>query len=206
MSSPPIHRDRIPLDEGLLCEGVRVPLPPAGPARRILARLVDGFVQVLLAGAVLGGVGTAVQNLEPATRAMTSARVGAILLAALAILATTWLYLVAFEALWKGSTPGKHLLGIAVVLADGRPPDLPAVVIRNLLRALDLLPAFGLVGLVAVVTDPLHRRVGDRVAGTRVVNLEPFARVRGDPEIRRWPLRGRSDPRAPEPRPPNAPA
>ncbi len=156
----------------LLEEGGRLDIRPAGLATRLVARAVDGLCQVILAGACLLLPAMVVERMAADTQAEATARVVLLVLAVLGILASAWLYPVLFELLWQGQTPGKRMLGLAVTDDQGRAPGAAAVVIRNLMLLVDLLPALGLVGLVAASLDPRHRRLGDMVAGTMVIERE----------------------------------
>lgn len=86
----------------------------------------------------------------------------------LAFLAAMFLYFVLLEGL-IGATLGKRALGLRVVGDDGRPPGLSRAVVRNLLRAVDSLPAFGILAAVLITSSDDRTRLGDRVAGTWVV-------------------------------------
>jgi uncharacterized RDD family membrane protein YckC len=61
---------------------------------------------------------------------------------------------------------GKLLLGLRVVTIDGRKPTPGAIVVRNLLRIVDLTLYFP---LFMILYSPLRQRVGDIAAGTVVV-------------------------------------
>jgi hypothetical protein len=76
------------------------------------------------------------------------------------------------EVFFKGQTPGKKLVGIRVVRADGSPVGLFESAVRNLLRFVDFLPAFYPVGLVTMLIDRQNRRLGDLAAGTVLVRVE----------------------------------
>jgi len=80
------------------------------------------------------------------------------------------LYFILLEGL-AGATLGKLAVGIRVISLDGGKPGLKRSLIRNLLRAVDSLPAFNIVGMVLIIKSPERARFGDRVAGTRVVHL-----------------------------------
>ena len=68
-----------------------------------------------------------------------------------------------------GCSPGKALLGVRVVRADGSSPGLLRSFLRVAAWAIDGL-AIGLpVGLWLVILTKGHRRVGDFIAGTYVV-------------------------------------
>ena len=64
-----------------------------------------------------------------------------------------------------GRTLGKKALKIRVVTAEGGTPGPGALLIRNLVRTLDLV-----IGVVMMAIDPLSRRLGDRLAGTLVIH------------------------------------
>ena len=60
-------------------------------------------------------------------------------------------------------------LGLRVVTDGGNRPGLARSALRNILRLVDGLPAFNIVGVVLILRSPERARFGDRVAGTRVV-------------------------------------
>ena len=78
------------------------------------------------------------------------------------------LYFVLLEGL-VGATLGKWVLGLRVVGADGRRPGLGRAALRNLLRLVDGLPVFNVVGVILILTSPERARFGDRIADTRVI-------------------------------------
>lgn len=92
------------------------------------------------------------------------------------LFAIEWLYPVLFEVLWRGQTPGKKALGIAVINDDLTPVTLGTSMIRNLLRTVDFLPFFYLAGLVAMVSNRRFQRLGDLAAGTLVISLRESRR------------------------------
>jgi uncharacterized RDD family membrane protein YckC len=72
------------------------------------------------------------------------------------------------EAAW-GRTVGKRVCDLRVVRADGRPIGAGASFMRNVLRAVDFLPAFYVVATIVVWLTPRNQRVGDLAARTVVV-------------------------------------
>lgn len=72
---------------------------------------------------------------------------------------------------WKiGGTLGKLATGMRVVKTTGEPLDLKASLIRNVIRIVDLLPFFYLVGAISIWNSKTKQRVGDRLAKTVVVS------------------------------------
>lgn len=71
---------------------------------------------------------------------------------------------------WRGngSTPGKRKIEARVVMAGGHRLTTHAVLVRNLLRPLDVIPLLWVVPLI----DGQCRRLGDLLAGTLVVRQE----------------------------------
>ena len=145
-----------------LPEGVVFSLPLAGPATRFLAWLID-LVFTLVAILAINRVVGLLLSLAPDVQGGVSV----VLLFAVPIL-----YGVVFEGCWRGQTPGKRLLRLRVMDAGGLRLDLRQVIIRNLLRAVDLLPWLYVVGGVACLATRRAQRLGDLAADTVVVRAE----------------------------------
>jgi uncharacterized RDD family membrane protein YckC len=77
-------------------------------------------------------------------------------------------YFVVLEGVF-GRTIGKWCLGLRVVKKDGAKPGLLRALVRNVLRFVDGLPAFSILGAILILTSSNRTRIGDRIAGTRVV-------------------------------------
>jgi uncharacterized RDD family membrane protein YckC len=73
------------------------------------------------------------------------------------------------EWLWRGQTVGKRLLRLRVVDAYGMRLQFSQIVIRNLLRFVDMLPAFYLVGGITTFLNARTQRLGDLAANTVVI-------------------------------------
>jgi len=140
-------------------EGIELTLRLAGPVPRALAWSIDFLLRaavvliVQLIAALFGRAG-----------------IGVVLIAAFF---AEWLLPAWFEARWGGQTPGKRMLGIAVLNDDGTPLRWPGALTRNLLRAADFLPFFYGVGLIAMLVNRDFKRLGDLAAGTVVVYRAP---------------------------------
>ncbi len=77
--------------------------------------------------------------------------------------------------LLTGRSLGKMVCGLRVVTLDGQKPGPGAIILRNVLRFVDLVMFFT---LFMILYSPLRQRVGDIAAGTVVVrsnraNIEP---------------------------------
>jgi len=94
--------------------------------------------------------------------------VGAIIIGSTGFLAFTVYYVIA-EMLTGGQSPGKRMAGLRVVGIDGRPLTFLQSALRNIIRAVDMIPFFYTVGLIAVFASRRAQRLGDMVAGTMVV-------------------------------------
>ena len=82
-------------------------------------------------------------------------------------------YFILLEWLWNGQTPGKRLLHIRVIKQGGYALRFFDTLLRNLLRVVDFLPLFYGVGLTSLLLTRDSQRLGDLVAGTLVVYMEP---------------------------------
>jgi len=88
------------------------------------------------------------------------------------------IYFIFFEMTMGGRSPGKAILKLQVLGDSGRPPRLRQSIARNLLRAVDTLPASYVVGLIAIAISPKAKRLGDLAAGTIVVRADRPAKPR----------------------------
>ena len=77
-------------------------------------------------------------------------------------------YLILMEA-YIGWTVGKKIMGLRVVDSTGNKIGILKALIRNLLRLVDGLPAFYILGIVLIATSIRGQRFGDRIAKTYVV-------------------------------------
>lgn len=145
-------------------EGVVFGYQIAGIGSRFMAALIDTFVLSALLLAFACGL-TAMSGVafnSGLDSWMTA-------LSVLFIFALTWGYYVFFELVWNGQTPGKRRVGLRVIRADGTPITLVDSLIRNLVRVIDFLPLYYVVGLVTMFSNAQARRLGDFAAGTLVV-------------------------------------
>lgn len=80
-------------------------------------------------------------------------------------------YGIGFEWFKNGQTIGKRVLRLRVIDLQGLRMKPSQVVIRNLLRFVDMLPVFYLVGGLACVINRRGQRLGDLAANTIVVRI-----------------------------------
>jgi uncharacterized RDD family membrane protein YckC len=137
-------------------EGVSLELTLAGLGSRAVAGGLDLVFKGLLVGLLLVVVVAAV-----------GAGGVAVLLPAAVL--TMLLYDVLFETLGGGRTIGKRMGGLRVVRSSGRPVDLVASMIRNVLRLVDGMPFTYLPTIVSIVVTQRNQRPGDLAADTVVI-------------------------------------
>ncbi len=136
-------------------EGVELPLTCAGFYVRSIAWLLDALIQWVL----LFLLGIALPSLG-------DFGMGLFLIAVFII---NWFYPVLFEVYMHGQTPGKKVMKIQVLLMDGTLINWGASMLRNLLRTVDFLPSFYILGFISMLFSKDFRRLGDLAADTIVV-------------------------------------
>jgi uncharacterized RDD family membrane protein YckC len=136
-------------------EGILLELRPAGISARFYAFALDWLIRlvVIYAAAIvtrlMGGVGVAFW--------------------VILLFLLEWFYPVVFELGRSGSTPGKQVFGLKVVMDTGLPVTPAASFTRNLLRVADFMPlAYGF-AIVSMLLRTDGKRLGDIAAATLVV-------------------------------------
>ena len=159
-------------------ELVGIELPLAGIGSRCVALLVDSVVQGFTLAALVVLILLLVAALPRVSSTQHAARLGdpakwAIAVVILIPFLLQWGYFTLFEAFWHGQTPGKRLLHLRVIQQSGRPIGLFESMGRNLIRIIDMVPGFYLIGALCIFTTRRQQRLGDMVAGTLVVHSVP---------------------------------
>jgi uncharacterized RDD family membrane protein YckC len=135
-------------------EGIAIAIRPAGFAVRCAAFLIDAFIRVcilLTVGSLLARVG--------------HFGFGPIFIV---VFIVNWLYPIIFELSAAAATPGKRLMGLQVMMANGLPVTPAGCFTRNLMRAVDLLPSMYAFAIVLMLLRRDARRLGDLAGGTLV--------------------------------------
>ncbi len=157
-------------------EQVSIRFPLAGIGSRFLAILIDTLLQ---AAAYVALVLIFILVISAAPKSSTTGELSHSgekwLIAGLILFhfLMYWGYFTLFEAFWNGQTPGKKLFRIRVIQDSGRQITFFESMIRNLIRIVDLLPSFYLVGIIAMACNRQHKRLGDLAAGTLIVHERP---------------------------------
>jgi uncharacterized RDD family membrane protein YckC len=145
--------------------GVDMSLRIAGPGTRSYAFLIDWQIR-LLSALVLILVALPIRMLPGAPRSWAhSVWDAALVLAALVY----FLYHPVLEVLMRGHTPGKRRAGARIVTVEGATPTTGSLLMRNLFRLIDSMPAFYAVGLGCCLVTDKRVRLGDLAAGTVLV-------------------------------------
>ena len=140
-------------------EGVVFALQLASPVTRFLAWAID----MACISAVMTILGIALHLLDLISIDFSRA------VSVLVYFAVQIGYGLFCEWLWRGQTLGKRLLRLRVVDAYGMRLQFSQIVIRNLLRFVDMLPVFYLVGGIATLINSRTQRLGDLAANTVVI-------------------------------------
>jgi uncharacterized RDD family membrane protein YckC len=150
MVTPPVD-NRISIETP---EGVEFVVDAAGPLPRILAAAFDmtlrSIAYMFLASllGMLGDMGTG--------------------LLFICVFTIEWGYPIYFEMYHRGQTPGKMMMKLQTLHADGTPISWQGSILRNLLRVADFLPFGYVAGVVSMVMTGKFQRLGDLAADTIV--------------------------------------
>ena len=139
-------------------EGIEFSLQLAGPITRFLAWAVDLatiIAMISILNVVFGILGVLSRDLA------TAANIIGFFFVSIG-------YGIITEWYWHGQTLGKKLLRLRVMDAQGLRLQFSQIVIRNLLRFVDSLPALYLVGGLVCLCNRRVQRLGDFAANTIV--------------------------------------
>jgi uncharacterized RDD family membrane protein YckC len=133
-----------------------IQIAPLG--RRLLAGTIDALP-------ILGMMFYLAWRMQPTESTDMQTLAASIQIPLLIATAVYVLHTLICEMIW-GWSIGKRICGLRVTMIDGSPPTTQAIVLRNLLRVIDVAMFFP---LVLVFISPLRQRVGDLAGETIVV-------------------------------------
>ncbi len=147
-------------------EGITFALPLAGPVIRFLAWVIDFACLMAISTAIHMGIQvTQIVSFDFGQAA-----------AILSYFVVSTGYGIFCEWYYKGQTVGKRFMSVRVMDVQGLRLRFSQIVIRNLLRFIDSLPACYLVGGLSCLLSPKSQRLGDLAANTIVTRDPRLAR------------------------------
>ncbi len=147
-------------------EGITFALSLAGPVARFLAWVIDfACIFVIMTAIHMGIQMTQMVSFDFAQAA-----------AILSYFAVSIGYGILCEWYYKGQTVGKRLMSLRVMDVQGLRLQFSQIVIRNLMRFIDSLPACYLVGGLSCLLSPKSQRLGDLASNTIVTRESKIPR------------------------------
>jgi uncharacterized RDD family membrane protein YckC len=156
-------------------EAVHLDVRVARLGSRVLAKLIDAAVQVVLAGVLTLGL-LLLLGLLSAFGAIAFEASLIEVTSIVAVVASFVGYPVLAETVTRGRTLGKSILGLRVVRDDGGPITFRQALARGLVGlaiewpGLLLAPLTWLATIWAMLASPQSKRIGDHFAGTVVIH------------------------------------
>jgi uncharacterized RDD family membrane protein YckC len=143
-------------------QGFEFELEIAGLGARAYAFTIDWHIRILVA--LLWALATLlIINLFSLGNQWT------LFLCILPATAFYFLYHPVLEIFMQGNTPGKRKANVRVVTVTGDVPGTGEILVRNLMRMVDSMPVFYIVGITVCLFTKEQRRIGDLAAGTLLV-------------------------------------
>lgn len=158
-------------------EGVEIRQDLAGAGSRAAAAVVDG----LIFGVVAAVLGLAIVLAASFGGGALEGFLLGLYVGGIALLGIAYPFV--WHVLQNGQTPGKKLVGVRVLSADGSPARTMQHLLRSLILIVDILPVPVPLGLVLAAVMPRHTRLGDLAAGTLVLRVPDAESVLVEP----WP-------------------
>lgn len=141
-------------------EGIEFSMPIADPLSRALAVLIDFGIKITVS--LLFALIVVLASSLLADLAYAIWLIGGF--------AIYLLYPVFFEWYWRGQTPGKRMLKLRVVDASGLNLTFSQILVRNLVRLVDMMPGGYMIGGCFALFTRQGQRLGDIAAGTVVIS------------------------------------
>ncbi|WP_222983755.1 RDD family protein [Flagellimonas meishanensis] len=86
-------------------------------------------------------------------------------------------YSLLMHSLFNGQTVGKMLMKMRVVRLDGTPVHWSNLLVRWMLRLVDIWLFLGSIGILSILFSEKRQRIGDAAAGTVVISTKQRAKV-----------------------------
>ncbi|NDV44929.1 RDD family protein [Flagellimonas sediminis] len=139
-----------------------------GLGERIVAFLIDGLILYMYTYLV-----SVISNIIGFIYEDTWTQRG---LAALIFLPAMF-YSLLMHSLFNGQTVGKMLMKMRVVRLDGTPVHWSNLLVRWMLRLVDIWIFLGSIGILSILFSDKRQRVGDAAAGTVVISTKKKTKV-----------------------------
>ncbi|MEM8765218.1 MAG: RDD family protein [Bacteroidota bacterium] len=139
-----------------------------GIGERIVAFLMDGFILYMYAFLV-NLIGDAISYVYEDTWTQRG-------LVALIFLPAMF-YSLLMHSLFNGRTVGKMLMKMRVVRVDGAPVHWSNLLVRWMLRLVDIWIFLGSIGILSILFSDKRQRTGDAAAGTVVISTKNKVKV-----------------------------
>lgn len=179
--------------ESVTGEGVALELPVAN----LGSRLVSGVIDVVVYGLTCWGLVVLAASLtEQSSDAVRRTAVIVVLVGVLVGVPAT------SEALTRGRTLGKLVMGLRVVRDDGGPVSSRHTLTRALVGWPEIYLTTGIVAVIAALSSSRVKRLGDQAAGTYVVSERSRLKLAPPPqmpvELEQWAVRADIAPLTPD--------
>jgi uncharacterized RDD family membrane protein YckC len=87
-------------------------------------------------------------------------------------------YSLASEIILNGQSVGKRILGIKIVKINGKEPTPYDFTVRWAFRFIDIWCSMGSIAIMLISSSERNQRLGDLLANTTVIKLNPWASIR----------------------------
>jgi len=140
---------------------------------RFESRIIAGIMDFVITLAITFEIFLLVTSMEFRSISTLWSLLGVPLVLAISgILAVISLFYYSCFELARGQTPGKAAMKIRVVNEDGSKCRAIQIFVRNVVRIIDFLPAFYILGLSSIMLTKGRKRLGDIAAKTIIIKAD----------------------------------
>ncbi|SKB45035.1 RDD family protein [Daejeonella lutea] len=148
-------------------QNITIDYPVAGLGERILARLIDLGIFIILYILLMTISSYATPSGLGKNRTVVLWTYGAIFC----------FYDLVCEVFFRGQSIGKVAMKIRVISLNGARPTLGQYLIRWVFRMVDFSLTAHLAAVISVASTPNKQRIGDLIAGTTLIKTEPHTQL-----------------------------